>query len=104
MKWRRTVALIFVAVQVVGTACSWLWQYVDSSIGVPMWGTALVLLVPGNFIGSWVSESLLWRSGLSLPAMGVISTLLTLLINAIVWYTVIRLIGWVAAQRRKPTS
>jgi hypothetical protein len=102
--WRRTVVLIFAATQVVGTVCSWLWQHVDSTIGVPMWGVALVLLVPGNFIGSWVSESLLWRSGLSLPAMGVVSTLLALLINAIVWYAVIRLISWVVAWRQRPVT
>ncbi|MGB8326471.1 MAG: hypothetical protein WCE48_02705 [Steroidobacteraceae bacterium] len=104
MNWRRTVAVIVVALQVVGTACSWLWQHVDSSIGVPMWGTGLVLLAPGNFIGYWIVESLLWRRGLSLQWLDVVATFVALVINAIVWYAVIRLVSWVVARRRKPAS
>jgi hypothetical protein len=104
VNWRRTVALAFVATQALGTACSWLWQHLDSSIGVPIWATALVLLMPGNVLGSWIAESVLWGSSFSLLAMGVFSTVLTLLINALVWLGAIRLMGWALSQRRKPAS
>lgn len=104
MSWRRTATLIVVAAQVLGTVCSWLWPHVDSTIGVPMWGTGLVLLAPGNFVGYWIVESLLWRKGLSLPWLDFVATFLALVINAIVWYAVIQLIGRVAARRQKPAS
>ncbi len=104
MRRSRVSLYLFVAVQVIGVACSWLWQFVPSAIGVPLWGTALVVLVPGNFLGEWVVERLLWRSGVSLVGMSVISTVLAVAINAVVWYAVVKAICSVAGRLRKSTS
>jgi len=85
---RRWSVTLFVAVQAVGIACSWLWQHVPDQIGLPMWGAALILLVPGDFLSPWIVETLLWKSRLSLPTMGAIASVLSFIIDAAVWFAV----------------
>ena len=92
MRLRRAAMVFFLTTQALGVAFSWTWQHVASDVGVPMWGAALILLIPGNFLGPWIAASILWHSGLSLMSLGVISTLLLLLINAAAWYALVRLI------------
>ena len=99
MSARRAAVLAFSTTQLIGVVCSWLWQHVPGDIGMPMWGGALILLVPGNFLSPWLVEKLFWRSGLSLTSMGIISTLFLLIINAAVWYSVARAIGAIIARR-----
>lgn len=82
---RRFLAL-FVFFQVAGIASSWLCWRAPSGIGVPLWIAGFLLLLPGNYLGSWISTALLWRGGLSLISLGAVSTLLALGINAIVWF------------------
>lgn len=104
MSFRRTSLYLFLIVQVIGTVCSWIWQFVPSVIGVPLWGTALVLLVPGNFLGEWIVEKIFWHSRLSLPSMSIIATIVTFAINAAVWFGVAKAIGAMMARRRTANS
>jgi hypothetical protein len=55
-----------------------------------MWGTALIALFPGNFIGGFLTEKLFWQKGLSLSGLSVLAMLLQLLINAAIWFAVIK--------------
>jgi hypothetical protein len=48
----------------------------------------LILLFPGNFLGGWIVDSLLWRSHVSLIGMGLLSAVLAIIINAILWFLV----------------
>jgi fucose permease len=104
MSFHRVSLYLFLAVQVIGAICSWLWQFVPSVIGVPLWGTALVLLVPGNFLGEWIVEKLLWHSSLSLLSMSILVTIVAFAINSAVWFAVVRVIGAVIANRKRLSS
>ena len=79
----RPVLAAFLLLQVIGIACLALWQRAPSALGMPMWGTALIVLFPGNFLGGWIVDALLWRSHLSLISMGLLSAVLAVTINAI---------------------
>jgi hypothetical protein len=76
MALRYRIITLFLLVQSIGIACSWLWQHVPADAGVPLWGTGMLLLIPGDFIAAWMVEKSFWRSGLSLASMGILSTLL----------------------------
>jgi hypothetical protein len=86
----RAWVIVFVVVQVLGVACSWFWNHPTSAGSSLLWGTALVVLFPGNIVGAWLIEALLWKSRLSLPTMGFISTVLTVAINAVVWWLAVK--------------
>jgi hypothetical protein len=88
------VLAAFLLVQVIGIACLVLWQRAPSALSMPMWGTALILLFPGNFLGGWIVDSLLWRSHLSLIGMGLLSAALAVIINAILWFVVAKTV-WI---------
>ena len=99
MTSRTWVTAVFALVQSVGIACSWLWPYAPSDVGVVLWGTGLVLLIPGNFVASWIVEDAFWRSGLSLTSMGVLSTLLLFVINALLWFALVKAFRHIRARR-----
>jgi hypothetical protein len=84
MPLRRWIIVFFSAVQLLGIACSWLWDHPASAVSSLLWGTALVTLFPGNLLGAWIVEKLFWQSHLSLVSMGIISTVLLVVINAII--------------------
>ena len=104
MAWRAWATTAFVIVQSIGTACSWLWKYAPGDISVVLWGTSLVLLVPGNFLASWMVENSFWRSGLSLTSMAVLSSLLLLVINTLLWLALLKAFRWIRARRNASAS
>jgi hypothetical protein len=90
MTLRRSIIVAFSVVQSVGIVCSWLWEHPPSAASSLMWGAALITLFPGNLLGAWLVETLFWQSQLSLMAMGIISTVFSLVINAAVWLVVVK--------------
>jgi hypothetical protein len=94
---QRPVLVIFLVVQLIGTCCLGLWQHAPSALSMPMWGTALIVLFPGNFLGGWIVETLLWRSRLPLIGMGLLSVLVALVINAIIWFVVAKAVRTIYA-------
>lgn len=100
MRARRRIILLFALLQAVGVTCSWLCPEVPSRIGMPMLVVGVFVLMPGNLLGSWVTESLLWNAGLSLVRLEVVSTLLALVANAAAWTAVVKIASAVFARRR----
>ena len=94
----RPVLAAFLLLQVIGIACLALWQRAPSTLSMPMWGTALILLFPGNFLGGWVVDLLLWRSHMSLVGMGLLSAVLAITINAILWFVVAKTVRIIHAH------
>ena len=100
---KHPVLTLFLAVQLVGISCLTLWERAPSAIGVPMWGTALILLFPGNFLGGWLVQSLFWQHGLSLTMIGLLSLVSALAINAVLWLAVTKGTG-LASRRLRSSS
>jgi len=48
------------------------------------------MLLPGDLLGTWAVQSLLWQRSLTLGAMSVIATVLCVGINAAVWFGVFK--------------
>jgi hypothetical protein len=87
---KRPLLTLFLIVQLVGISCLALWPHAPSSVSMPMWGTALIALFPGNFIGGFLAEKLFWQKGLSLSGLSVLAMLLQFLINAAIWFAVVK--------------
>jgi hypothetical protein len=100
---KHPVLALFLAVQFVGISCLALWERVPSAMGVPMWGTALILLFPGNFLGGWLVPSVFWQHGLSLTTIGLLSLVAALAINAIIWLAATKAVG-LASRRLRSSS
>lgn len=90
--------IVFLSVQLLGIACSWLWDHPASAASSLLWGTALVALFPGNLLSAWIVEKLFWQSHLSLVSMGIISTVLLVVINAIIWLVVVKALQVIHAR------
>jgi hypothetical protein len=88
---KRAILVIFLAVQLVGICCLWSWQHAPSGLTMPMWGTALVLLFPGNILGSWLVERIFWQTRLSLLNMSILTTVLQFVINGALWFALVKL-------------
>jgi hypothetical protein len=80
---------VFCAVQCVGVICMWVWPHTLTGSSF-FWGTALLLLFPGNFLSALIVEKFLWQSRLSLTAIAVIEVPLLVAINMALWWGVIR--------------
>jgi hypothetical protein len=96
---KRIVLIVFLAVQFVGLACMALWQHIPSAVGMRMWGTALILLFPGNFLGGWLVEKLFWHGPLSLVGIGLLSAVAAVAINAILWFVVVKVFRLMFGRR-----
>ncbi len=90
---KHPVFVVFLIVQFLGVACLTLWERLPSRMGAPLWGTAVIALLPGNFLGGWIVEGAFWHKGLSLTVIGVLSLAVALIINAVIWFTVVKAIG-----------
>ena len=87
---KHITAISFFAVQVIGLTCTLLWQHVSSSMGMAMWGTSILLLFPGNFLGSWAVERLFWRSHVPLLGSDLLTIVAVVAANAILWFVVVK--------------
>jgi hypothetical protein len=83
--FRHRAVLVFCMVQLVGIACSWFWDHPPSSASSFLWGTAFVLLFPGNIAGAVIIEKLFWQR-MSLGTMGVVTTVVLVAVNAFIWF------------------
>jgi len=95
----RSVVIAFVAVQLVGIACSWFWEHPYSGGSSFLWGAGLLALFPGNLLGMWAVQSLLWHSRLTLGAMSMIAIVLGVAINAVVWFVVVKIFQSIFRRR-----
>jgi hypothetical protein len=95
----RRIHVIFLATQLIGITCWWLWQFAPSALRMPIWGTSLVLLFPGNFLGSWIIERLLWRTSLSLLSMSILTTILQFVVNGTLWFGIANAFEKLAGRR-----
>lgn len=86
----RRWVVTFSIVQLVGIACSWFSEHPYSAASSFLSGLGWLTLFPGNLLGTWAVQSLLWQSKLTLGAMTLIATALCVGINAAVWFLVIK--------------
>jgi|SRR5579883_2573623 len=97
MGWRGWTA--FAVVQVVGAVCVWEGPRIQTAPGPVLLLSGLVLLAPGDVLSLLAVEKLLWNSRLTLSGMTWAELVLTLAINAALWWAVAR--GWKAIRARR---
>jgi hypothetical protein len=100
MPRRNRIFAAFAFVQLIGLVCSWLWNYRPAAASSFLWGVGFLTLLPGNLLGGLITERLFWRSGLSLVKIGVLSSILTVAIDAFVWVGVALMIGGIRGRAR----
>ena len=86
---QRTVLIIFVVVQILGLLCSWFSHHPYSSASALLWATGLIVLFPGNMLGSVLVEKLLWESHVPTSATDLLTVVAVVAINAILWFVVL---------------
>jgi|SRR5579872_7164026 len=94
---RRRMIVFFLVVQLVGMLCAWL-QHSPSVASSFLWGTGFVMLFPGDLLSAVIVEKLFWHSRLSLASMTVITAVLLVAINAIIWWVVVKTVQVIYAR------
>jgi hypothetical protein len=89
----------FAVVQLLGVACVWSGPHILSAPGPVFFGAGIILLQPGGLAAVMLVEKLLWMSPVTLPQMTWIELVLTLAINAALWWSVAK--GWKAIRSRR---
>jgi len=84
---KRLVLVIFVAVQIVGLACSWFSHHPYSSASSFLWGVGFISLLPGNVLGSWLVETL--GIHLSSSVTDLLTVVAVVVTNAAIWFVVV---------------
>jgi hypothetical protein len=79
--WIRRTAIAITALQVIGAIGTIFWPVVPGRLRQVFWGTGFVALLPGDILGPWAVQHFLWRSGVSLRVVGVISLVASILVN-----------------------
>ena len=75
----------FIIAQIAGEICFWSWEHISPPVGMLLWGAALVLLFPGNFLSAAIIEPVFWGK-LSLIQLAVLEVPLEIPINFVVWF------------------
>jgi hypothetical protein len=75
-----------------------------SKLGLASWVIALAALFPGDILGSWLVEKLLWPSRVSLRGIQLLSTVCGIAINAVVWLAVARVFRMLNERKDVPAS
>jgi hypothetical protein len=100
MGWRGWT--VFTAVQLVGVVCVWSGPRILSAPGPVLFVTGLVLLAPGGLLSLVIVAKLLWSSRLTLSGMTWVELVLTLAINAALWWLAAK--AWRAIRSRRSAS
>lgn len=95
--------IAFAAVQLVGAVCVWSGPRILTAPGPVLFLSGLVLLAPGGLLSLVIVEKLLWSSPLTLSGMTWVELVLTLAINAAVWWACWRLVAkaWRSLRPRR---
>jgi hypothetical protein len=93
---------IFVIVEAVAVACWLTWPLMPnaSAIGPALWGTQLLLLMPGSVISGLAVERSLWMTGASLQLMSITALVLAIAINAAIWWGLVAMFRKVRGRAR----
>jgi hypothetical protein len=89
---KRPLIIAFVVVQILGMLCSWFSHHPYSTASALLWSTGFVALFPGNMLGSLLVEKLFWESHLPPSATDLLTVVLVVAINAILWFAVVRIL------------
>src|SRR6266566_7672869 len=100
MGWRGWTA--FAVAQLVGAFCVWSGPRILSAPGPVLFVTGLVLLAPGGLLSLVIVERLLWSSRLTLSGMTWVELVLTLAINAALWWLAAK--AWRAIRSRRSAA
>ncbi len=100
MGWRGWTA--FAAVQMVGAVCVWEGPRILTVPGPVLFLSGLVLLAPGGLLSLVIVEKLLWSSRLTLSGMTWVELVLTLAINAALWWLAAK--AWRAIRSRRSAA
>ena len=96
--------LCFAAIETFAVAGWFLWPLFSSSqLGSLLWGSQLVLLMPGSIAAGEMVEGLLWEK-VSLLAMGIIIPLVAVALNALLFWVGLRIFARLLAGLRSNTS
>lgn len=81
----------------------WLWPVVPIA-GPYVSGAALIALLPGNFISAMLIEKLFWGSRLSLTGMSLLEVPILVAVNALLWFSLMRLVHRLRGRPDVPST
>jgi hypothetical protein len=85
--------LCFAVVELYAVACWWVWPlFTSEQLGFFLWGSWLILLMPGNMVAGELVEGLLWGRVSDLT-MGILISLSSVALNSLLFWGVLRLLA-----------
>src|SRR5258708_2781764 len=81
----RRGLLGYAIIQLIGEIGQWVWPAFGPGMGPWFFGLGLVLLLPGNQLGGYLIERVLWGKGLTILQLSILQIPLELGINLVVW-------------------
>jgi len=97
-KFSRRFFAWFAMLQAMGEICSWSWPYIVSPVGPYLWVTSIVLLIPGNFVSTWIIQKLFWTSSVPITYLRILQVPTEVVLNGFVWVAFRS--AWQALARR----
>ena len=96
---------IFIAIQSVALIAMLLCRvFLYSPAGPALWATQFFLLLPGDcWPAAWI-EHLLWSSGLSVTAIGIIEIVAAIAANALCWWLLLLVVRFVMRLLIRPNQ
>jgi hypothetical protein len=86
--------LCFTLVEAFAVASWLLWpQFTWSQFGSFLWGSQLILLMPGSVAVGELVEGALWHSGVSLITMSILILILSVAVNALLFWLAMRVVA-----------
>jgi uncharacterized membrane protein YjjB (DUF3815 family) len=98
----RRVWTIFAVVQVVGAVSIWVAPHWKTDPALALFAFGIIVLQPGGLVAVMLVEKLLWMSRFTIPQMHWIELVLTVAINAGLWWSVARIWKAIRARRSAP--
>lgn len=83
---------VFIAIESIAVVSWTTWGlFSNSMIGQFLWGTQLILLMPGNITAAPLIERALWwpHTSLSLLTIGIAELAVSILANAVIWFVLL---------------
>jgi hypothetical protein len=69
-----------------------------SAVGPTLWVIGTLLLLPGDFMGAFIVEKMLWKSGLTMAQLTILQVPMSLAINAAFWFLCAKLLSLFVAH------
>ena len=83
---------VFIMLETIAVISAFTWELTTSALGPVLWLAQFILLMPGSILVGRLVERTLWTSELSLRSLGILKLIVSIAVNAVVWFLLLQLV------------